>query len=369
MRVTSDFENQILIQKSKRAHQVKEFLSNSTDEEKADFYACFLDQYRFMHYYLVEANRFTLLLDTNVIQDVLSSKEIRQREVRHIATKALLCFLEDYAHANIWLCVTPAVLYELNGQEPISKLSDYRKVLGITEEVAVELGISTYNAGFNSFKDLCRKTKLLYLDSKNVKKALSKINKKSWKMNFEHDRGRINIPMAVAERDIPNIKLRYLNPFYVKWALMNVIERKMFEQNKHQKKARKLMNDNHEGISKLFKLEKGVLKGIADIDLLSRANLKSQTSSNSPVMTSAITYDRSLFLALSDRLGSIRDGGKIEYGKVDAGDGASLMAYQFTILETRSEFLNARSEVYSEAFEKFAKKILTFEDGDGENVS
>jgi hypothetical protein len=369
MRITSDFENKILLQKSKRAHQVKEFLSNSTNEEKVDFFKCLFDQQLFMHYYLIEANRFTILLDTNVIQDVLSSKENRQREVRNIATKALLCFLEDYAHANIWLCVTPAVLYELNGQEPISKLSDYRKVLGVTEEVAIELGISTYNVGFHSFKDLCRQTKLLHSDSKNIKAALSKINKKSWKMNFEHEEGRINIPMAVAEHNIPNIKLRYLDPFYVKWVLMNVIEKKMFEQNKHQKKARKLMNNNHEGISKLFKIKKGALMGLADIDLLSRANLTSQTASNSPVITSAITYDRALFSALFDRLGSIRDGGKFEFGKDNAHDGASLMAHQFSLSGARSEFLNARSKVYFEAFKEFTDNTLKFKKDENEKAS
>lgn len=364
MRITSDFENQILIQKSKRAHQIKEFISNSTKEEDKKFVKCFLEQHLFMHSYLIEANRFTLLLDTNVIQDVLSSKENRQREIRHIATKALLCFLEDYAHANIWLCVTPAVLYELNEQKPISKSSDYHKVLGITEEVAIELGISTYNTGFNSFKDLSLQTKLIHADSNNIKKALSKINKKSWKIDFENQDGRINIPMAVAEQSMPNIKLRYLNPFYVKWALMNAIERKMFEQNKHQKKARKLMNDNHEGISKLFKIKKDTLMGLADIDLLSRANLKSQTASNSPVITSAITYDGALFSALSERLGSLRDGGKFQFGKDDPLDGASLMAYQFAISGAKSEFQNARSKVYLEAFKVFSNDNLKFEKGD-----
>lgn len=34
MRVTSDFDNQVLIQKSKRESLVQEFLSESTDNEK-----------------------------------------------------------------------------------------------------------------------------------------------------------------------------------------------------------------------------------------------------------------------------------------------------------------------------------------------
>ncbi len=364
MRVTSDFENQILIQKSKRSEQVKEFLLSSTEEEKVAFIQSLLKQQLFMHYYLIEANRFTLLLDTNVIQDILSAKNNRQREVRFIATKALLCFLEDYAHANIWLCITPAVLYELNEQLPISNISDYKKVLKISENVAIELGIPTYHTGFSSLKEIKKQTKLLHADSKNIQNALNQINEKSWKINFEQQNGRIRIPMAVAEYSVPNIKLSYLDPFYVKWVLMNTIERKMFEQNKDQKKARKFMNDKNVGISKLFKIKKGSLMGLADIDLLTRANLTSQTALNSPVITSAITYDDALFSALSERLGSVHNGGKFESGKDNAHDMASLMVYQFAISGARSDFLTERSKIYSKAFEKFADDILKAEKTD-----
>lgn len=72
-------------------------------------------------------------------------------------------------------------------------------------------------------------------------------------MDFEHGDGRISIPMAVAEASIPNIKLNYLDPFYVKWALMNFVEKRMFEQNKHQKKARRMMNNGQKGFLSCLK--------------------------------------------------------------------------------------------------------------------
>lgn len=144
--------------------------------KKKPFFKSFLDLHLLIHHYLIESNRFTVILDTNVIQDILSSESNRVREVRHIATTALLCFLEDYAHANVWLGVTPAVLYELNGQQPIASTAEYRKAMGIVEHVAIKLGISTYTIGFQSYADLKRASKLLHSDAQRIKKRRHQIS-------------------------------------------------------------------------------------------------------------------------------------------------------------------------------------------------
>lgn len=354
LRVISDFDNKILIQKAKRRILLDDFLKSSTSDEKSQFFICFEQLYAVIHHYLLESNRFSIILDTNIIQDILSSENDRKRYIRYMATSAMLYFIEDFANATVCLSITPTVLYELNEQKPISSVSDYVKSQKIIEQVAVKLGITTYAQGFHSYRDLRNKTSEIFSDSKRIKKAIEILSAQSWKMKFEHENGRISIPTAIAEDSIPNIKLSYFSPFYVKWALMNFVEKRMFEQNKDQRKARRMMNEGKAGISKLFRINKnGRLMGLADIELLSESDLRSQTSVNSPAITAAITYDKDLLAALHSRLGSIQHGGKFESGKDDPSDAAELFVYQFARSQSRSRYVEARNNMYLDALKSF----------------
>lgn len=359
MRITSDFENQVLISQAKRGALLCNFLKSASQKEKKEFTESFSELHSLLKGYLVSSNRFSIILDTNVIQDILSSGIDRLREIRYIATSSILYFLEDYAGATISLCITPAVLYELNNQEPISNNCQYKRAISIVEEVAIKLGITTNILRFRSDKELKELTKFLDKDSQSIKKVVEQLGSQSWTMNFNKDNGFTSIPVAVAEDLIPEVKLYYLKPFYVKWALMNFVEKRMFEQNKKQSKARSMMSKDKDGISKLFKIKsKGDLMGLADIELLSMADLVSQNSNNSIAITSAITYDKDLLKALRRRLGSIHNGGKFEYGKDSPEDAAQLFAYQMKKSQLRSEFTAARDEFYMEATKKFLNENI-----------
>ncbi len=91
MRITSDFENKVLIQKSKRELLLKKFLSESPNDEKIKLFKSFLDLHLLMHHYLIETNRFTIILDTNVIQDILSSESNRSREILYFVHHKIYC--------------------------------------------------------------------------------------------------------------------------------------------------------------------------------------------------------------------------------------------------------------------------------------
>jgi hypothetical protein len=359
MRITSDFENQVLISQAKRKTLLCNFLESASQEEKIEFTESFLKLHSLLNEYLVSSNRFSIILDTNVIQDILSSDTNRLREIRYIATSSILYFLEDYAGATISLRITPAVLYELNNQKPISNTSQYNRAISIVEEAAIKLGIATNTLGFRNYKELKNLTKLLDKDSQSIKKAVEQLRSQSWTMAFNKDDGLISIPMAVAESLIPEVKLYYLNSFYVKWALMNFVEKRMFEQNKKQPKARNMMSKDKDGISKLFKIKsKGDLMGLADIELLSMADLIPQNSNNSIAITSAITYDKDLLKTLCRRLGSIHNGGKFESGKDSPEDAALLFVYQMKKSQLRSRFTEDRHEFCRDAIKKFLNENI-----------
>ncbi|EGQ8195824.1 hypothetical protein I7104_005123 [Vibrio parahaemolyticus] len=354
MRITSDFENQVLISQAKRESLLKRFFESASEKEKETFIESLFQLHSLLNEYLMSSNRFSIILDTNIIQDILSSNENRFREIRYIATSSILYFLEDYAGATISLRITPTVLYELNNQKPISNISQYNNAMSIVEEAAIKLGISTNTIGFRNYKELKNVTKLIDKDSNNIKKAVEKLAAQDWTMSFDREDGSISIPMAVAENLIPEIKLYYLSPFYVKWALMNFVEKRMFDQNKKQPKARNMMNRNKDGLSKLFKIKsKGDLMGLADIELLSMADLTSQCSSNSIAITSAITYDKDLFKSLSRRLGSVHNGGKFESGKDSPEDAALLFVYQMKKSQQRTKSAEARHNFCMDAFKSF----------------
>lgn len=354
MRITSDFENQVLISQAKRKTLLCNFLESASQEEKIEFTESFLKLHSLLKEYLLSSNRFSIILDTNVIQDILSSDTNRKRKIRYIATSSILYFLEDYAGATISLRITPAVIYELNNQKPISNTSQYNRAISIVEGAAIKLGITTNTFGFRSYKELKNLTKLLDKDSQSIKKAVEQLGSQSWTMDFNKNDGAISIPMAVAESLIPEVKLYYLNSFYVKWALMNFVEKRMFEQNKKQPKARNMMSKDKDGISKLFKIKsKGDLMGIADIELLSMADLLPQNSNNSIAITSAITYDKDLLKTLHRRLGSIHNGGKFEFGKDSPEDAALLFVYQMKKSHLRTKFTQARYEFCMYAIKNF----------------
>lgn len=359
MPMTSDFENQVLISQAKREALLCNFFKNSSQEEKIEFTESFFKLHALLSEYLISSNRFSIILDTNVIQDVLSADTNRSREIRYIATSSILYFLEDYAGATISLRITPAVLYELNNQKPISNTSQYNRAISIVEEAAIKLGVFTNTLGFRSYKELKNLTKLLDKDSQSIKKAVEQLRSQNWTMDFNKGDGSISIPMAVAESLIPEIKLYYFDSFYVKLALMNFVEKRMFDQNKKQPKARNMMSKDKDGISKLLKIKsKGDLMGLADIELLSMADLVQQNSSNSIAITSAITYDKDLLKTLCRRLGSIQNGGKFESGKDSSEDIALLFVYQMKRSELRSRFTEARCEFCMDAIKKFLNEYI-----------
>lgn len=354
MRITSDFENQVLISQAKRESLLRDFLESASEKEKETFIESLLQLHSLLNGYLISSNRFSIILDTNVIQDILSSDENRFRKIRYIATSSILYFLEDYTGATISLRITPAVLYELNDQKPISNIFQYNQAISIVEEAGIKLGIPTNTIGFRDYKELKNLTRLIDKDSHNIKKAVKKLSNQNWAMNFNRDAGSISIPMAVAESLIPEIKLYYLSPFYVKLALMNFVEKRMFDQNKKQPKARNMMSKDKDGISNLFKIKsKGDLMGLADIELLSMADLVSQNSNNSITITSAITYDKDLLKTLSRRLGSLHNGGKFESGKDSPEDAALLFAYQIKKSQLRTKFTEARYNFCVDALNRF----------------
>ena len=356
----SELNNKILISKAQREDDIKNFLTNCSQEQEKEFAIAFDKAFGLLHKYLVESNRLIILLDTNAIQDILSSSNDQKREARYFASKAILCFMEDYANTLLWMGVTPTVFYELNGLAPIKSKREYEQIYGKQLKVAIDLGVRVHEMGFRNFSELKVVNKKIYHDAKKIGSAISKINQKDWKTNFENKYGGITIPFAIAEEETPNIKLKYFSAFQVKFLLMHQIEKKMYAENKDSQAARNLMNHNlMSSLGRLNKLKKGKLTGLADIELLTHAELSSQSRYKLPTVTAALTYDDNLLESLHERSAMISEGARyVAKPGSDPSGFASSFVYEMKMGDKRNKECNRKHEEIISQLNDFCENVF-----------
>jgi hypothetical protein len=351
----SHFEKKILLNRALRKDKVERFLSAATEAEKCRFLSTLFSLNDDLLFHAAVTERLLLFLDNNVIQDILKHKIPTEalRNERFHALIALTLLAEDYYLLDIFACVSPAVLYEACGRGVRAIKSTYQEV---TNAVA-ELGLAVRMIGVHDFDDIQSTFQRIRIDELAIRSALDTIRETSWSRDFS-PAGQLGmrIPLSLAEEECPEVSLGYFNPWYVKFILIHMIEKKMYVQNKDQIKARRLMQNPQEQPFAILKSKDDGVEGLGDIELLSSCDLTAQTSARSPSITMGITFDNNLREAISKRC-AVYSQASFD-GRTDKPEESSIrFVYSMQDADRRTKKANERALDYHNAFKKYLDSL------------
>jgi hypothetical protein len=355
--IESQFEKAVLLARAKRPGRVKTFLESASKKAKEDFLDALSELDRMLVHHATVSERLLIFVDNNVLQDILQRERSDQplRAARFHALLAFLVLAEDYYLLDVFACVTPAIFYEAahRGTRP------YLEAFSETVDALVEIGLATHPVGLSHPSDLPGLFESIRVDEGQIRLALDEIKTKSWKRNFSSGALGTRIPFSVAEDECPEMQLGYFDPWYVKFLMMHLIEKRMYSENSDQPKARKLMRDPQEKAFTFLKPKKEGVEGLGDIELMTYCDLNSQTVRRSPDITMGVTFDEGLRNALWRRA-NVHSQGSVVIGLDGVADGATRMGYSMKDSARRNAKANRRAEEYRLAFMEFVETIRPY---------
>ncbi len=348
----------MLSARAKREQRIREFLAHANSEAKRSFVETFFDLEKMLCKYALVSETLYLFFDNNVLQDVLkrNSQKDPKRAYRFYALLAFLMLAEDYYCLDIFACISPAVLYEASG------LGDRRPedTQAELESLMSEIGLVAHPVGYSCFDELRSIFQLIRGDEKTIRNALEEIDQKVWKRDFSGDTpGSMRIPFSITEDECPVIELAYFHPWYVKFILMNVIEKRLFHANKNHSARRIMANPQRKEYS-FLKIRRGRVEGLADLELFSFCELTTQTLLHSPTTVMGVTFDQDLRHALLRRaqsIGSI----SMDLGVDEPGESSLRMAYWLQMNERRTQKANRRLGEYMSIMRSFIDSFKLFD--------
>ena len=290
--------------KSQRIRTVKDFLSQCDDESRDSFReGVFGTCGMFMHYATV-SERLIVLFDNSILQDVIQHSDLVARRPRYNAALASFAFVEDYCFLDIFAGVTPAIFFEANGGKPVEAEKDFRRVSKLIQDALIGVGLDTSFIGFETLEQLADATRRIKHDEAEILRLLSEIKAKNWNIGIRVKRHEypLPLPLAVAERSVPDGSIAYFNPWHVKWLLMYDIVKRLYAANEQSLSFRDLCKQELDrGLPSILRIRKGRLQGLGDIEIFSFCELASQTGNNSPYTTMALTFDNALMEWIASR--------------------------------------------------------------------
>lgn len=353
-RSESQFEKEVLAARAKRQKRVEKFFCSAPDQAKTDFLEALSELNRMLIQHATVSERLLIFIDNNVLQDILK-REREDQPLRGVRFHALLAFLtlaEDHYLLDIFACVSPAVLYEAayRGTRPSLE------VFGEVVDALAEIGLATHLVGFSHPNELKRLFKRISRDEIEIRRALDEIKSKSWKRDFSGESLGTRIPFGVAEDECPVVRLCHFDPWYVKFLMMHIIEKRMYSENSDQGQARKLMQNPQERAFAILKHKGEGVEGLGDIELLTYCDLGAQTMRRSPHIIMGVTFDNSLREALWNRA-QVKARVTIVGGLDDVADGALRAVYSMRDSQRRTAKSNRRAKEYDIACESFLETI------------
>lgn len=315
--------------------------------------------------YAVVSERLLVFIDNNVIQDILKHERENEpvRRTRFHALLALLMLAEDFYQFDIFACVSPAVFYEAAGRGSRGITETYQEVV----DAIAGTGLAMHAVGFESLDVLPEIFERIRADESSIRGALDKIKRTSWRHDFAPTWGAgMRIPFSVAEESCPEVHLNYFSAWHVKFLLMHIIERRMFDENEQNKAARKLMLKPSERAFSILKSKGEGVEGLGDIELLTHCDLGNQTLRRSPSITMGVTFDRSLRDALLKRA-TVRSQMSARGGVDDPADSAFRFTHMLRSSQRRAEKSKQRMQEYDallgDFFQWMGKHLLSTEKG------
>lgn len=352
-------EKKIKISRAKRSMRLKAFLESADEEKKRKFLEEMFMLESMLTHYATVSERLLVFIDNNIIQDILKQDVNPERKRRCYSFLAVLALAQDYYLIDVFACISPAVLFEAGGKRNNYSLPQAEKLIASVVDAMADVGLPTHLVGFNSTRDLINIFKKISYDEIQIRAAIDEVVGRCWERDFSiSEHGGIRIPFSLAEEECPDIQLTYFHLPIVKWIFMHMIEKRMYQENKNQPKARKLMTLGNETTFSIIKSKNVGVEGLGDIELLTHCDLTRQTMSNSPEIVMGFTYDDRLYETLMERSNVVTVGSTHQGGVDNAEDSALAFMWNMQNAAKYTDKANRRMREYGDALQKFGDEIL-----------
>lgn len=195
-------------------------------------------------------------------------------------------------------------------------------------------------------------------DERQIGAALEEVTTRCWNREFSSASGGTRIPLSLADEECPNIRLRYFNRWVVKFLLVHMIEKRMYQENKNQTKARRLMVHGSQTTFSVLRKRTQDVEGLGDIELMTHCDLTTQTMNNSPEITMALTFDERLFDALKERARVAEIGPSVEGGSPHVADFSRALAWSMWHSTKKNKRDNQKAQRFLEEKLVFENDVL-----------
>ncbi|MBL0657304.1 hypothetical protein [Aeromonas dhakensis] len=322
---------------------------------------------------------YRFVLDSNIIMRL----EDYERECFQEGLLSIMLFFDYYKQQSQFkadLIVTPVVFYEFFRLQNVSNLKEYwgkfQSIRGLIER---SLGTDVLFDNLDSFEKTEHYINCIEHDSNLIKERLLEIKDSEFDYDFIRSPGGVMgalrqdgmievAPILAADHLYKDLNTQYFHPYYVALFLKDHMAHKLSTNSVNNLDVAKEY-DNEYLLREVVHLDrKGRVKGLADIELLWKGNIRSQFNSQSrgnyhPVSI-PLTVDTNLFLSLKKMSG---------YGVVGdqivGGEDPDIMKAKTEILlddvnrrmtrakEQQNEFIKSRNEYLKNISSKFEIKI------------
>ena len=243
-----------------------------------------------------------LVLDNSIIQDFKHAK-IRDRLIRAQAFVAFCRFIAVYSDRKTSLCISPVAVYEHGGRVVPDSLNAVQELAHDILALLSTCNLPFATMGFSRNHDLKEALQAVDDDARFLLRFAKKINGMDLRYDLRAPHGGVYIPWSIANDLIADdMPLRYFEPWYVKYVFSSSIERKIAEKSKRHPKMQPILSGElSQLLADLIKLERGVLKGLGDIDLLQLCDIRHQYTARLSFVLLGQTYDKALAGVLAMR--------------------------------------------------------------------
>jgi hypothetical protein len=358
MRKQTQIGNQIWFNRAKRRTYIDDFLSSANEKDKLAFLTDFDKIVSMLFSYATVSERLLVFIDNNVLQDIAKRESEPKRRQRFCSLVAALSFAQDYCLMDVFACISPVILFEGCGKKADISARDVDALVAkITMDIA-QLGLVTHFSGFDTSSQLRGLFRHIQADEKQIGKALKEIVTTAWNREFSSASGGTRIPLSLADEECPDIRLRYFNPWVVKFLLVHMIEKRMYLENKNHAKARRLMVYGSQTTFSVLKKRTQDVEGLGDIELMTHCNLTTQTMNHSPQITMALTFDGRLFDALKERARVGQIGPSVEGGSTHVADFSRAFAWSIWHSQKKNQSENQKVQRFLEQKIEFEDEVL-----------
>ena len=349
--------------KSKRQEVLGKFLAGSDETSKEIFLRYLFIHSKMLFNYSSASERLLLWFDNSAIQSVIHRDKSAERSPQFNSLLALLILSEDYLLVDIFCCISPTILFEANHRRTIENATDAKRVITVIDRAMEQIGLETQYVGFFNLKQLIEASSNLKQDEQAIFNAIKSIRNFNWRLDSlpgaVYDRvGNTPLPLSLAEHFTPNIRLTYFDPWYVKYIMMHMIVKELYDANEgvlpFRDYCKQIMNNN---MHLVLNLRSGRLNGLGDIELYSSCELGSQTAVRSPYICMAISFDENLNRSLWSRM-QTRGPSFGHKGGEPPEVFTSAWLYAMEHSQRVLEKANRRQKEYQEAMSRFYDNLL-----------